>query len=165
MGFRWAYVFRGNSLGIGHAGVLGESEVVGDVFVIWQPAVCPYQPIWTHSHLRRRSAVLQKTHNFSYDCYWSHGCVEFNTWPLCITEPYQYIWALDDEGASLILWYHCLDQRKAITYHLEQTQTHQHTVSFPFLSSNRMMTSQQDFLNPPLQRVGASWAAQRYSGA
>lgn len=53
-------VFWGNSLGIGHGGVLSEGEVVGDVFVIWQPAVCPYQPVWTHSHLDRKSAIIQK---------------------------------------------------------------------------------------------------------
>lgn len=37
--------FLGNSLGIRHGRVLSEDKVVGNVFVIWQPSVCPYQPI------------------------------------------------------------------------------------------------------------------------
>lgn len=39
------------SLGIGHCGVLGEGEVVSDVLVVREPAVSPYQPSSTHSHL------------------------------------------------------------------------------------------------------------------
>lgn len=50
----------GNSLWIGHGRVLSEGEVVGDVFVVRQPAVCPYQPIWTHSHLDRETILITK---------------------------------------------------------------------------------------------------------
>lgn len=47
-------VYWQHSLGISHSGVLSEGEVVGDVFVIWQPAVCSYQGIWTYSHLEEK---------------------------------------------------------------------------------------------------------------
>lgn len=59
------YALRGHSLGIIHRRVLRECEVVGNVLVIGQPAVCPYQPIWTHSDLERNNDVVWKWLNIS----------------------------------------------------------------------------------------------------
>lgn len=42
---------------------------------------------------------------------------------------HQYIRALNDKRAGLVLWYHCLDQRKAIANHLRQRQHSQGSFS------------------------------------
>lgn len=60
MEFPWVYYLLRHSLRIIHRGVFREGEVVGDVFVIRQPVVCPYQPIGTDGHLQRKNHLNAK---------------------------------------------------------------------------------------------------------
>lgn len=50
-----------NLLGIGHGGVLGEGEVVGDALIVRQPAVGPNQTVRTHCHLQGRKRAGRDT--------------------------------------------------------------------------------------------------------
>lgn len=163
MSFTSAYVFWGHSLGISHGGVLREGEVVGDFFVVCQPAVCPYQPVWTHSHLERKGAMKQSLNYLNTMCYCCNDCVEFYMWPVwkCLTEAYQYIWALCDEGAVLALWYHCVDQRKAVTHQLRQTHKLTHTYT-PTHMSYLLRGIMRFWKDTPPQMAGACRDAQRY---
>ncbi len=99
------------------------------MFLSYGSQLCvPIKPFELTVTCREKAYTHAKLLLFSMNV-WSLSWLSFICNPYeSVQWAHQDIWALDDEGAVLVLWYHCLDQRKAVTYHLSNnTHTHTHT--------------------------------------
>lgn len=98
------------SLGVGHCGVLNESEVVGDVLVVRKPPMGPNQAVLTNRHLKTVTSTT-RTSNIKQQSF-HVSLIRIST----STKPHHGVGApLGDEGMRLILWHHGFNQRHSVT--------------------------------------------------